>query len=103
MAENWANTPAKAAIPPTPPARRQSSYGQSKNTRNHLEGIYADIANKVTDPISSPFSSSLNSTSHLLTLSTFLPYPPSLFFLFTFNSTNAQFFTSSLLYLIYLL
>ena len=53
MAENWANTPAKVGVPPTPPARRQSSYGQGqlqgKSARNHLEGIYADIANKVVD------------------------------------------------------
>jgi hypothetical protein len=55
MAENWANTPAKVAVPPTPPARRQSSYVQGqgqvqgKSARNHLEGIYADIANKVAD------------------------------------------------------
>ena len=48
MAENWANTPAKGIIPPTPPARRQTSHGQGRGARNHLEGIYADIANKVT-------------------------------------------------------
>ena len=114
MAENWANTPAKAAIPPTPPARRQSSYGQSKNTRNHLEGIYADIANKVTDPFHFPFSFSLYCLLplSLLLLPLLSPSPlpspspstvsfpssaPSTHLFFFFSSSLLLFFSSTLL------